>query len=292
MSAQENKSHHVTPEEIEDDITETQERIGRRAEALRDGMRPGNLIQEFLPKNASLSDSVDRVIDLAREKPLQSALVGAGLVWLLASDGKSSSRDRQTGYDASAGRRVGDSVREFRRTAAETASSTKRKAGELADAASRTGSNIRSTAAGAAEATAERASELAGTTVDTIGDAPRRIADIGRRGGSWMRENPIPAGLMCIAAGAAIASVFTARNASASSDHETRDESDTALTDESKKRIKEEDGNAVLADINDQPEDRAKKDSSSGSRPSSVLAELNESSRAKPSTSRKLSGKS
>lgn len=292
MSAQEHKTHHVTPEEIEDDITETQERIGRRAEALRDGMRPGNLIQEFLPKNGALSDSIDRVIDLAREKPLQSAVVGAGLVWLLASDGKSSSGHKESGYDASVGRRVGESVREFRKTAAETANSTKQKADEFADAASRTGSNMRSAATGAAEATAERASELAGTTADTIGAAPGRIADVGRRGGSWMRENPIPAGLMCIAAGAAIASVVTARNTAAASNHDTREESDKVMSDESKKRIEDEDKNAVLADINDQPKDRAKKDETSGSRPSAVLAELNESTRAKPSTSRKLSGKS
>ena len=68
-----------TPEQIEDEIRETQTRIGQRVEQLQSGMRPANLIDQFLPgNNGDLRGTAQQVANAVRGNPLPAALVGAG----------------------------------------------------------------------------------------------------------------------------------------------------------------------------------------------------------------------
>ena len=72
--------------------------------------------------------------------------------------------------------------------------------------------NIRNRASDIASSASETASDLANRADRAVRAAPSRIRSAGGRGGRWVKDNPIPAGLMCVAAGATIASVLAVRN--------------------------------------------------------------------------------
>lgn len=197
-----------TPEQIEDEIKSTQRLIDLRIEALQSALSPSRLLSQLLPglteaDGGNLANGVARTV---RENPIPAALVGAGMLWLIGSAASrangnggahrdlprtGASRHKSAG---AAAERVGRGIRDMADAVTDGIDDTRRRAGELSEQAAR----------GTRAAMRQ--------TNEALSAVPHQVRTVAQSGVEWTKANPIPTGLMCVAVGAALASVLaTAR---------------------------------------------------------------------------------
>jgi hypothetical protein len=195
-----------TPEQIEDEIKSTQHLIDLRIEALQSALSPSRLLSQLLPglteaDGGNLANGVARTV---RENPIPAALVGAGMLWLIGSAASrangSGGAHRQTGVSRhnSAGttaERVGKGIRDVADAVTDGIDDTRRRAGELSEQAAR---NTRAAVR---------------QTNEALSAVPHQMRTAAQSGIEWTKANPIPTGLMCVAVGAALASVLASARA-------------------------------------------------------------------------------
>ncbi len=243
--------------EIENNIKNIQARMSERVDHLSDDLSLSSLASRTLgAKGNQPGELVDAALDTVRRHPLPAALIGVGLVGLIASQ-KSRSSDGDSvapvanSYNPSAqsattaqdpaervashvnalksevGQKVaaaGETLNSVKQSASEAvgnvASSAKSVAGDQADQLRHAYSDVRSKAGNGSEQLREQ--------ISAGGDAVRRraretsdqIRDTSTKAAGWARENPVPLGLMALAIGAAAASVLTAKTKTRNEDQQ------------------------------------------------------------------------
>jgi hypothetical protein len=191
-----------TPEQIEDEIKSTQRLIDLRIEALQNALSPSRILSQLLPglteaDGGNLANGVARSV---RENPIPAALVGAGMLWLIGSAASRANGNggahRKTGVSrhksaGAAAERVGKGIRDVADAVTDGIDDTRRRAGELSEQATR------STRAAVRQ------------TNEALSAVPHQVRTVAQSGVEWTKANPIPTGLMCVAVGAALASLLT-----------------------------------------------------------------------------------
>ena len=223
------QSPESTIEKTKDAINQTRDRVRDRVNSIQDELSPAALLDRFAPEGQPLSESIRQVGDAAKRNPLATALLAGGAI-LLGREVMSGSNGRMANYrdEKDAAARVGkhvksvkDAAAEMAETASELAQTAKRTALDGVDAASSTAEDlIRSgkQQANAAYKSANRA--VRASTTDAA-----RAASTGKR---WVEDNPVAAGLACVAVGALAASFFAAKPLSSyREDHEDDDHDQT-----------------------------------------------------------------
>lgn len=254
-------------ERYEDEVGEIRERMLRRIDLLADEFTPQSLIAKATGNpDAGIDDAIGIAADTVRRNPLSAALIGAGVLGIIAS--RAADRVTVRSYDeadvgvgkegvdadgrryaASGTRRQTLSEKISERTAQMT-EKAKSKVDELktqaSDLASDAGEAIRDTARSVKAAAADTIDSTRDTLQETADDLGRRGREVGdaavqktQETGRWIKNNPVATGLMVMAAGAAIGSVLTARRNSSSDPGEAAGKS---LEREARKKENEKDG--------------------------------------------------
>jgi ElaB/YqjD/DUF883 family membrane-anchored ribosome-binding protein len=240
-------------ERYEDEVGEIRDRMIRRIDLLANEFAPQSLLAKATGNaEAGLedaidiaADTIDAAADTVRRNPLSAALIGAGVLGIIASraadritfpdDEKTDVNIGVEGVDAG-GRRyaasgtrrqtlnenISERTAQMTHAAKSKVEEAKSRVDELktqaSDLASDAGDTIRETAQSVRTATADTIDSARDTLKDTADDLGRRGREAGdaavRKGrdtGHWIKDNPVATGLMVMAAGAAIGSVLTAR---------------------------------------------------------------------------------
>ncbi|NNJ77003.1 MAG: hypothetical protein HKP56_17810 [Anderseniella sp.] len=206
------QSTESTIEKTKDAIEETRDRVRERVNNMQDELSASALLDRFAPRGQPLSESIRKVSDAAKRNPVATALLAGGAM-LLGREVLAGSNGRIATYadEKDAAARVGkhvESVKEAATDMAESASevteTAKRKALKGVDAASDTAEELLRSGRQQADLAYRSANRAvrAGTT-----DAAK-AASTGKR---WVEDNPVAAGLACVAVGALAASFFTAK---------------------------------------------------------------------------------
>lgn len=231
---------HIT-EAIEDDIERIRERMGTSIERLGSELNPGRMIKSaFGTEGTSGNETLDMVATKARENPIPTALVGIGLLGIFLSRGhkgsgaKPAQRSSTRGQTGEPSERVGKHLADLQEGAdqaiesasnkvatanAHVKSEVKAAKNSLENASTRLATSISENATAAKDAIstgAEDASIRAAAARKLAAEKLRQVpADttVKAKGAvDWVKENPVPAGLMALAAGAALSSFFTTRS--------------------------------------------------------------------------------
>lgn len=226
------------PEAIEDEIEQTRSRIEHRLEVLGHNVSPGNLISRALgTEQHSLPDAFNAAIHVARSNPVAACLTLAGLAGLAIGGTRDSTGSagtaKMTSSHPDTAKRVGENAAALKERATAVVDTIQETAAHFANQVSDGVSATAETASGAATDASRYARDTAGAVSDTtiktyaqveaVTDAVRKQLKAAptqaRAGGdqaiAWIRENPVPAGLIAVAIGAVTASVATARHAKA-----------------------------------------------------------------------------
>jgi ElaB/YqjD/DUF883 family membrane-anchored ribosome-binding protein len=253
-------------ERYEDEVGEIRDRMIRRIDQLADEFTPQSLIAKATGNpDAGIDDAIEIAADTVRRNPLSAALIGAGVLGIIAT--RAADRVTVRSYDeADVGVGVEGVDADGRRYAAsgtrrqtlnekisERTAQMTQKAKSKVDELKTQASDLVSDAGETIKDTAQSVKAAAADTIDSTRDTLKETAeDLGRRGreasdaavrktqesGHWIKNNPVATGLMVMAAGAAIGSVLTARRNS-SDPGETAGES---LEREANKKENEKDG--------------------------------------------------
>jgi len=202
-------------ERIEGQINEISERMASRLDVLSRELDAKAIAARLMGKpDPGIGDMADFAIEKARENPMAVAMVGIGLISLFGGGM----------FGRPAGRRTVVEVDEFRAGAPEAGAldETARERGKASEwthqarhATSEAAAEMRDAVAGVAEGARRRAEETiressrrARTGAETARKTMRRQSMAAT---DWVRANPVACGLMVMAAGAAVASLMTAR---------------------------------------------------------------------------------
>jgi hypothetical protein len=230
-----NEDDHLTSRQLRAEINRTRAELDETFDALERKLTPRELLGEgwSLFKGGS-SASANRVVRVARDYPLPSAVIGLGLGWLLLESSRSGSKARRQryaydtygtygsssygassygassyGYEESEGRGVASRLGDRLSGVREAASGAAHRVG---DAASGAAHRVGDAASGAAHrvgdvahTAGERVSEAAGTVrykASELGDRARYGARHARQG-FWemMEERPLAVGVATLALG-------------------------------------------------------------------------------------------
>lgn len=242
--------------EIENNIKNIQARMSERVDHLSDDLSLSSLASRTLgAKGNKPGELVDAALDTVRRHPLPAALIGVGLVGLIASQ-KSRSSDADSvapvgnSYNPSAqtttaqdpadrvashvnalksevGQKVaaaGETLNSVKESASEAVgnvtSSAKTVAGDQADQLRHAYSDVRSKAGNGSEQLREQISAGGEAVRRRAQETSGQIRDTSTKAAGWARENPVPLGLMALAIGAAAASVLTAKTKTRSEDEQ------------------------------------------------------------------------
>jgi ElaB/YqjD/DUF883 family membrane-anchored ribosome-binding protein len=194
------KSHEEMIERAEDTIDQTRERVRERINRLQDDFSPKALLDQFVPEGQPISETVRQVSEAARRNPLATALVAGGIA-LLGKDLVGERASGTTRKVANAGKAYAEDVAGHVREGSE----------QLAEHASQLADDTRASA----RKTVSKVKREASHALDQTARAGQELYDSGsqyaRTGKRWVEENPVAAGLAAAAAGALIASYFTAK---------------------------------------------------------------------------------
>ena len=206
------QSSEAAIEKTKDAIEETRNKVRDRVNSLQDDLSPAALLDRFAPEGQPLSESIRQVADAARRNPLATALLAGGAM-LLGREVLSGSHNRFATYadEKDAAARVGKHIRSVKsatadiaQTASQMTESARRKAADGVDSAAETAEDLLQTSKQQAQSAYKAANRaVRTTTTDTA-----KAATTGRR---WVEDNPVAAGLACVAVGALAASFFTAK---------------------------------------------------------------------------------
>ncbi len=194
-------------EQTEDAIEATRERVRHHIDALQSDLSPANIMNQLMPAGQGVGETIQDVADAARRNPLATALIAGGALLLgkevlNSRDPYYAARRRAQAEDAAA--RVGQGLGELKQRAENTAKQVKS-----------TGNQAVATASEAISGTTAKSSELAQDAYEQarhkINRAGNNIVAAGSTGRRWVEQNPLATGLACAAAGALVASFFTAK---------------------------------------------------------------------------------
>ncbi|MEM8750643.1 MAG: DUF3618 domain-containing protein [Pseudomonadota bacterium] len=233
-------TYHNNPEALEDEIEATRNRIESRLENLTESVAPSRLLDNALGSNAgSAGDSLNALITKAKSSPVSAALIGAGLVSLFLAEKNDRPRSRYEpvddphvhGFndDASAEERLAHNAEALKIKARGIKTNAAASASDLAESATDnlkaakdsvvdTVSSAKRKISEAAAASADRAADLgqaASTGLKKVSHSTKKAPVRAKAGADhaigWAKENPVPAGLMALAAGAGISALLTSR---------------------------------------------------------------------------------
>ena len=206
--------------QIERDIADQRGHIAQTAEALRARVGDASLERTVKAAADESAAAARAVATQVRDNPAPAMLIGAGLAMLLIGGRRMAREDDDAPAPPSADRTVpmisetvgeapeeyiehgDDGLRARLREGAEKAAEAAGRAGDAAAReASEAGAAMRRRAGQAAHQAADGAAAQARAARDRVAPAARHAR---RRAGSWIEENPLMAGALAFAAGAAI----------------------------------------------------------------------------------------
>lgn len=225
------------PDRIEAEVEETRARLARTIEEIRDRMSPGQILDQAIDyaRDSGGGEFTRNLGRQVRDNPLPILLIGAGIGWLMASDRRGrapvalydetshpagpglgdrarAAYDGAAGSASSAGRRAGDAASSAAHAAGGAASSAYR---STADAIGGVAASVQGAVSGSASALRQAAS-AAGSSMSSAADGAtsygasageglHRFAGGARRSwGQLLEEQPLVAGAIALAAGAAL----------------------------------------------------------------------------------------
>jgi len=206
------QSSEAAIEKTKDAIEETRNKVRDRVNSLQDDLSPAALLDRFAPEGQPLSESIRQVTDAARRNPFATALLAGGAM-LLGREVISGSNGRFTTYadEKDAAARIGKHVKSVKDATADIAQNASRmthsaqlKAAQGVDTAAETAEELLQSTKHQAQSAYKAANRAVRTTTTDAAKA----ATTGRR---WVEDNPVAAGLACVAVGALAASFFTAK---------------------------------------------------------------------------------
>lgn len=245
-----------SPEYIEDDIERTRLRIEAKLNRLGDEISPNRILRSAFGANGhSTTDLLEAIAAKARENPVSALLIGAGIAGIVLKSGRDRSENDEfaTAGHVNELNHAGKSS-DLADRIAQNAALLKNKAGnlrdgvedsaagirtrleeetqELKDLTAQTGANVKEYAKSSIEAVEKAASNVRSQSLAMARDTERHLHSAGRHIGDqvqrtreradvateWVKENPVPAGLMALAFGAAAASLLSARKSGNSED--------------------------------------------------------------------------
>ena len=160
----------LSSEQLEREAERARAKVADTLDELRSRISPGQVVDEFVDyaRDGGIGDFARNLGNEVRANPLPVALIGAGLAWLMMSNGRSARMSGNGGVRraANAAGRWSDDARATAESLSESARSTAGAMGETA----------RSTA-GAMSDTAGRWAEGARTAAESFGDRTRSAAD-------------------------------------------------------------------------------------------------------------------
>jgi cell division septum initiation protein DivIVA len=190
------------PEQIERDIRDTRAEVGATLDAIQSKLTPGQMMDQALGylRTSLPADFGRNMNETVRNNPLPVALVGIGLVWMMAS-GRSGSavhsprmgarRHDESWQESDSG---GDGLRDKAQHASDRAREVAGQARErIAGGADSMRERMATTASGARE----RVSDLAHRTREQMGHARERASVM-------VNEQPLLVGALGVALGAAV----------------------------------------------------------------------------------------
>lgn len=234
-------------QDIENNIKRIQDRMSARVENISEDLNLSSLASRALgAKGNSAGELMDAALDTVKQHPVPAALIGAGLVGLLASQ---KSRANVSGDFVSAAphaanhqtpasfaatsshpaERVASHVddlkseaQRLKASASEKLESAKTSIGDkvdqVADQAKQVYADAKSSVESGSSHLRDQAHQLGGSVSATgetfkrrAGDVPDQMRDTSSKAVEWAKENPVPLGLMALALGAAAATVLTAK---------------------------------------------------------------------------------
>lgn len=216
------------PDRIEEEIAVTRARIESRLDGLSDQFTPSRVVERALGTGDLNSyDSLEAIVEKARKNPIAASLIGAGLVGLFlagrrddepeaypqpvvtrAPEGDVEAHGR---HPVDPARRVGEHISALGDAVESGRENVSQSARSVSESARETASSIKDSVSGAAEGLSESVSHAAGRAREVARAAPVRARAQTEVAVDWVRENPLPAGLFAVAAGAAISSYFAVR---------------------------------------------------------------------------------
>ncbi|WP_306259808.1 hypothetical protein [Pararhizobium sp. IMCC21322] len=249
-------------QDIENNIKRIQDRMSARVENISEDLNLSSLASRTLgAKGNSPGELLDAAFDTVKQHPIPAALIGAGLVGLLASQKSRTNvsgdvaptTPHANGYQTPASfaatsshpaERVASHVEDLKSeaqrlkaTASEKLESAKAAVGDkvdhVADEAKRVYADAKNSVESGSSQLREQARHIGGSVSATgetfkrrAGDVPDQMRDTSSKAVEWAKENPVPLGLMALALGAAAATVLTAKKQTSSAQSEPLPQSD------------------------------------------------------------------
>lgn len=214
---------HKSPEQIEDEIRLTQDRIDARLSDLQTRLSPAELLAAVAGRYESSPPGGDRDAGErggARSnshggKSLGAVLIGAGLSWVVSnlahgqfSPGKSNQGPRSDDKDDF----IPEPIDKFDFSRGGGKSKAGRPTNGAADGGEQNSSSgMTQTVSNTAAAISEKGAQYSRAAQASATQVAESLRDTGARSMAWVRDNPIPASLAGVAVGAALASTFAWR---------------------------------------------------------------------------------
>ncbi len=214
-----------SPEYIEDQIAETRARFDRHASQLSTSLAPDRLFNDAIgARSDAPADTLDALVHAARSAPVSFLLAGVGLAGILMNNQKRTvTRDHPLPVATDPAERTGNHLHALKAQASSLADGVGDAVDTLQDKAGALVSGATDTASGAGRSASTYAdsayrSGVAGYKISRnhaahyARHAPETGARMAGDAGSWVRDNPVTAGLAALAVGAAAASFLAYRN--------------------------------------------------------------------------------
>ncbi|EFL88627.1 DUF3618 domain-containing protein [Ahrensia sp. R2A130] len=203
---------HRNTEMIEDEIDRTRARIEARLTDIGNDLSPSRLLGNAVGLDAETSSrALSTVVAKSRENPLSALMVGIGVAGFLFGRQRNPAATSSAHTTQPAAPVSADPSQRF----AENAAALKEQVSDGAYDLAASALEVRQDVASVARETTNRASEYVSETAQEFSDSVRRTPVMARSvtddAMGWVKENPVPAGLFAIAAGAVVASLVSAK---------------------------------------------------------------------------------
>ena len=213
-------TYQKSPEQIQDEISQTRARMQARLDMIGETASPASIAAKMLDLDSSNASSLlETAIDRVKSNPVAAMSIAAGFLGLSKSVARKNEKPNTMSATNTSGdpaQRVRQRADRLKRDAASATRAAGRKLADVQDSAnslrSEIGGSVKSnldeiqeSAEEALEEFSQRADDLRASTKYQTENAV-----------AWVKDNPVPAGLLALAAGATLASVITAKTSSTS----------------------------------------------------------------------------
>jgi hypothetical protein len=202
----------VDTEIIEDDIDRIRQRMEARFDQLNHDLQPSQLVNGLLGNGgASANHNAALLVEKAKANPIAATVVGIGLAGLfLAKQSKDTGTVSDEDFSDPA-QRVSNNISGLKCGASETADKLRGQAKATQAKVQTAVNGVKHKVDAASTAASDTFSEVAKIASETAKRAPTHAKAHAEKTVDWVKENPVPTGLMALAVGAAISSFFTAK---------------------------------------------------------------------------------